>query len=140
MARLRRVLAALSLLLVALSACGGGKGAPSARKTTPGRPASTASLAIISPARNAKLHGTKVHLKIELKGAKIVAFTSTTLTPNEGHLHVLLDGRLISMTASTDQDLTAPAGSHVVRVEFVANDHAPFNPRIIAESSFEVSA
>ena len=29
---------------------------------------------------------------------------------------------------------------HILKVEFVANDHAPFDPRVIAEASFEVKA
>jgi hypothetical protein len=67
--------------------------------------------------------------------------TSTDLRPDQGHLHVVLDGSLVSMTSGTSQTLTdLTPGGHLLQVEFVANDHAPFDPRVLAAVSFEVKA
>ena len=43
------------------------------------------------------------------------------------------------MTTGTEPTIPDVApGHHVVQVEFVATDHGPFNPRVIAVVSFEV--
>lgn len=105
------------------------------------RPASPAKLSIITPKNGQVIHGTRVEMKVSLKDAKIVPATSATIVPDEGHLHVILDDQLISMTGDTSQllaDLTP--GQHILKVEFVASDHAPFDPRVIAAVSFEVQA
>lgn len=124
------------------SACGGDGTSP-ASPTTPttvaARPSSTATLTITSPKSGSVVHGSTVDLRIALEGARIVKQTSTTLTPDEGHVHVLLDGVLISMNyglTETIPDVTP--GKHLLQVEFVATDHAPFDPRVIAVTSFEV--
>jgi hypothetical protein len=52
---------------------------------------------------------------------------------------VILDDQLISMTEGLEQtiaDLTP--GLHRIQVEFVASDHAPFDPRVVAVTEFEV--
>jgi hypothetical protein len=140
------------IVALAASSCGGGGDSPQASAatsaTTPptasasvARPASTATLEIISPKNGEVVQGTTVELKVSLKGAKIVEATTTNVVPDEGHLHVLLDDSLISMTGDTTQligDLTP--GQHLLKVEFVASDHAPFDPRVIAAVAFEVDA
>ena len=80
-----------------------------------------------------------ITLKVQLTGARIVAVTSTTLAPNRGHLHVILDNQLVSMTSGTTTTLPGVGpGTHLLKVEFVASDHAPFDPRVIAATSFTV--
>ena len=65
--------------------------------------------------------------------------TSTDLKPDEGHIHVILDGQLVTMTSGTEPTIPDVApGHHVIQVEFVANDHGPFFPNVVAVSSFEV--
>ena len=103
------------------------------------RPASPAKLAILSPKNGQVVHGTTVEMKVSLKDAKIVPATSATIVPDEGHLHVILDDQLISMTGDTTQLLSnLTPGQHLLKVEFVASDHAPFDPRVIAAVAFEV--
>ena len=47
----------------------------------------------------------------------------------------------MTMTASTETQLSdLTPGMHILQVEFVANDHAPFDPRVIAKVTFEVTA
>jgi hypothetical protein len=54
---------------------------------------------------------------------------------------VIVDDHLVTMTASTESLLTGlTPGQHILQVEFVANDHAPFAPRVLAKTSFEVKA
>jgi hypothetical protein len=35
------------------------------------------------------------------------------------------------MNYALEQDLAVPAGTHVLRAEYVASDHAPFSPRVV---------
>jgi hypothetical protein len=111
---------------------------PSARPAAP-RPSSTAELAIVSPRNGQALTGGTVPLRVTLAGAEISAATSTELRPDEGHLHVLLDDRLVSMTSGLRENIPdVKPGPHLLRVEFVANDHAPFDPRVVQQVAFEV--
>ena len=65
--------------------------------------------------------------------------TSQDISPTEGHLHVSVDDKLISMTSGLTQTLPDLApGRHTIRVEFVAADHRPFDPRVVTEAFFEV--
>jgi len=134
--------AMIAVTALVASACGGG-GNPQPSSTTPttaaARPSSTAKLTIISPKTGSVVHGSTVDLRIALEGARIVKQTSTNLAPDEGHVHVLLDGQLISMNyglTETIPDVTP--GQHLMRVEFGANEHAPFDPRVIAVTTIEV--
>ncbi len=129
---------------LALAACGGGAGqAPSASPTlaTVPRPASTAELTIVAPKNGSVVHGSTVDLRVDLEGARIVPATTKQITPDEGHLHVILDDILISMTEGLEQSIPDVApGMHRLTVEFVASDHAPFDPRVVAVVVFEVKA
>jgi Family of unknown function (DUF6130) len=81
-----------------------------------------------------------VGLEISLEDAVIVPQTSTDVAPDEGHLHVILDDQLISMTSRLrDTIADVEPGRHLLKVEFVASDHLPFDPRVIAVVSFETT-
>ncbi|MEO8422967.1 MAG: hypothetical protein ABI595_03535 [Actinomycetota bacterium] len=144
----RATLVALGLTFaLAASACGSGDPSPSTSPSsvTPtvsaDRPASPAKLSIVTPKNGQVVRGTTVEMKLSLKDAKIVQATSADIVPDEGHLHVILDDQLISMTGTTTQLLSnLGTGQHLLKVEFVASDHAPFDPRVIAAVSFEVQA
>lgn len=138
-----RPIAFTGALALVLAACGGSTPGADDRTGATGppaeRPSSTATLAIVSPRNGAVVTGTSVDLRVRLEGAKIVAQTTQRIEPDEGHLHVVLDGALISMTEGTEQtipDLTT--GLHRIQVEFVASDHVPFDPRVVSVVSFEV--
>jgi hypothetical protein len=132
-----------TLVAATLVACTGGASTSSPSTGATGvpttRPSSTAQLKIMSPTTGEVLPAGDITLRLKLTGAKVVAPTSLNLVPNEGHLHVILDNQLISMTATTTTTLPNVApGTHLLKVEFVANDHAPFDPRVIAATSFTV--
>ena len=74
--------------------------------------------------------GPDVTLVVNLIGAKVVQPAKGTLRPDEGHIHVSLDGQLVSMAYTTTQDLHGlKPGTHTIQAEFVAIDHLPFNQR-----------
>jgi hypothetical protein len=104
------------------------------------RPASTASLSFAEPTVGERVEGDEVEVVLDLEGGRIVEGASTDLTPDTGHVHLLLDGRLVSMTYGLVQvvDLRdVSPGSHTLQAEFVAADHAPFDPRVTAAVRFE---
>lgn len=138
----RRALVVL-IAMVALAACDGDSEEASggANGSTGDRPSSTAKLSIVSPEVGEVVRGSTVDLRLRLEDATIVPGTSTDIQPDEGHLHVLLDGSLISMTEGLEQDIPdVQPGAHRIQVEFVATDHAPFDPRVISVVAFEVNA
>jgi hypothetical protein len=139
----RRSAALLIVALVLLTGCtSNGSGAdPSA--TTPAsvgpRPASPAVLKIVEPKNGATEPASGAKLEVSLTGARLTSVTSQDISPTEGHLHVSVDGRLISMTSGVTQTLPdLEPGRHTIRVEFVAADHLPFDPRVVTEAFFEV--
>jgi hypothetical protein len=145
-----RIVAACAIAALAAGACSSnGSPQPDTGSTGPSatpsvsadRPASTAKLSIVSPTNGQVVKGTTVQMKVRLQDATIVPATTTDIVPDEGHLHVILDDQLISMTGETTQLLAnLTPGQHLLKVEFVASDHAPFDPRVIAAVAFEVQA
>jgi hypothetical protein len=111
---------------------------------TPVRPSSTATVAITSPTPGETFHAdprtgaARVPLTVHLMGGKIVPFTSTNLVANTGHIHVYLDGSLVAMTTTLRRTLDVLPGHHTLTAEFVAVDHAPWNPRIRSSVRFVV--
>jgi len=103
------------------------------------RPSTRARLLIVSPRPDMVIVGepATVSVVLRLEGGRIVPFTSIHLIPNEGHIHLYLDGSLISMTG-LDARLTVSSGTHRLVAEFVAVDHGPFRPRVRAEVKFDV--
>lgn len=113
-----------------------------APKLAAARPASQARVEIVSPREGAVLRGApaSVNVQIVLRGGTLVPFTSPDVNSREGHLHLSLDGSLVSMTEGLEQSLEVPEGRHQILVTFVAVDHGPFNPPISASVTFEVEA
>jgi hypothetical protein len=143
---IRALAATLALGLVAAS-CGGGSGpgadpspSPTGTATSIARPRSSAQLTIVSPENGGVVEGSTVELRVDLRNARIVPQTTTDIAPDEGHLHALLDDTLISMTEGLEQTIPDVApGLHRLTVEFVAADHAPFDPRVVEVVAFEVT-
>jgi hypothetical protein len=136
--RSRLVLATVVVLLV-VAACGSSSGAtvapsdaPSLVAPTPAgsRPSSTAVLTFVSPTANEVISGTSVHVVLSLQNATIVPATTTNISPTTGHVHLYVDNALVSMNYQLSQDLPVHAGTYVMYAEFVAADHAPFDPRV----------
>ena len=93
----------------------------------------------MSPQDGQVFHGADVPVRVMLHDARIVPATTTNIVPDEGHLHISLDGEIVSMNLGlTDALHQVAPGIHVVQVEFVASDHLPFDPRVIQQVTFEV--
>jgi len=102
------------------------------------RPSTTARLRIVAPAPG-EVVGRSFTVLLELRGGRIVPLSTLKNRPNEGHVHVYVDGALQAMPAGLRQDLSdVSPGRHVVRAEFVAADHGPFVPRVDATVVVEV--
>ena len=110
-------------------------------KPTAFRPRSTARLAIVSPSPGEVFRGNPASVPVELRlqGGRIVATTSAKAVPNRGHIHLYLDGKLISMSPGLRAKVDVPTGQHRIEAEFVAADHGPFNPRVLASVAFTVA-
>lgn len=141
--RQRRGAIAAALVSVLAAGCSSGSPAagdpPATPMPTAERPESTATLRIASPENGQFEPRGDVPVEISLEDGEVVTETTTDLQPDEGHLHLTLDGQLVSMTSDLDAELPdVAAGTHLLRVEFVASDHAPFDPRVIQQVAFEV--
>lgn len=132
--------------MLAVAACGllfaagcststGTGGAP----TTPAQqgspnPSTSAVLTIVQPASGSTVNGPTVHVVLTLVGATLVPpGTISGADPTQGHIHLSLDGAVVSMTSGLTQDLSVtvdPAHpSHILQAEFVANNHQSFIPK-----------
>lgn len=137
--------------MLVLGACGGdgnGNRGGTTPTTLPNpaaeRPSSTAKLTLVEPASGAVLGPEEVRVRLELTGAKLTKEVSRNLRPDEGHIHLRLDGETITLLGDLDENLAqilgAPvsSGPHLLEAEFVAADHGPFDPRIIVSVPFTV--
>ena len=136
---------ALPIVAIALLAAACSKsGAQTGGSPTPlARPSSTGHIRIVSPKNGQVFHGSSVDIpvKVALTGAKIVPATTTHIVPDQGHLHVYLDNQIAGMNFQLDDVIpNVSPGTHILRVEFVASDHLPFDPRVFVEITFQVQS
>jgi hypothetical protein len=106
------------------------------------RPGTTARLEYVSPTSGQVFHGDPATIPVDLRltGGRLVPFTTTNLAanPNAGHIHILVDGRLVSMTVGLKTTVQVVPGTHLLVAEFVAVDHGPFRPPVTASVGFDV--
>ncbi|HEY7400859.1 MAG TPA: hypothetical protein VH989_08175 [Actinomycetota bacterium] len=103
------------------------------------RPTSAATIAFEEPTQGEVVSGNVLQVRLHLVGGRIVPSATTTLTSDTGHVHLSLDGSLVSMTYGLQQTISLigqEPGNHVLQAEFVAADHAPFSPRVLASVAF----
>ncbi|MGQ0678216.1 MAG: hypothetical protein ACT4OM_00905 [Actinomycetota bacterium] len=129
----------LVAIAVALSACSAGNAhhGDSAASSS-ARPASTARLTIVEPVAGAVVTGPELVVRVELEGATVIPQATAKLRPDEGHVHLSLDGELLAMTFGLEHTVAVTPGIHLLQAEFVAGDHAPFRPPVVVVKSFEV--
>jgi hypothetical protein len=128
---INRVLAPGAIALL-VAACAGGPvvtQAPPSPSLGP-RPVSPATVEILQPTANSTVTGSTVHIVLKLTGGTIVTQTTTDIRPDQGHVHLYVNNLLVSMNYGLEQDLPVQPGTIVLKAEFVAADHAPFNPRV----------
>ena len=130
---------ALALGLAACSGGDGGSAAPAASTVAAARPSSPAKLTIETPRNGQTVRQARPEVRLNLVGAKIVSQTTTHIQGDEGHIHLIVDGKLVNMNYGLSQRLPQlTPGQHVLQVEFVAADHAPFEPRVLTQAAFQV--
>ncbi len=139
---------AVALIAIIVGACSGpsasaptaSPSAGSAGSSPPvasgSRPSSPAVVTIVKPVSGDSVTGTTVHVVLSLTGAQIVTATTTNIQPDQGHVHLYVDNVLVSMNYGLEQDLPVHPGTYVLKAEFVAADHAPFNPRVWSPEVF----
>jgi hypothetical protein len=134
--RFRRPAAAVFAALVVAACSSGSPSSPPASSDAPyasyqpsGRPSTTAVVSIVSPTPNEVITGSTVHVVVSVTGATVVDDTNEDIRPDQGHVHLYLDNSLWYMQYSLTKDIPVNPGTYVIKAEFVANDHAPFNPR-----------
>ena len=120
-------IACLAVLAILVAGCGGG---PTPSPTLAPRLSSPATVRVVAPEQGATVSGPSTRVVLELVGAVIVPETTTTIRPDEGHVHLYVDNQIVSMNYGLEQDIPVTVGTHAIKAEFVAADHAPFNPRI----------
>ncbi len=133
--RRSRIILAVVCTALTLASCGSGSPTASpAPSNSVARPASTAKIAILSPKPGETVSTAGVTVKVSLEGATLSKQASTNLRPDEGHVHLLVDARTITLLGALEVS-TGPLspGSHLIEIEFGANDHGPFNPRVLAQ-------
>ena len=123
---------AISLLIAACAS----QSSPTPQATAAVRPSSPATITVKQPASGAQLSGTSVHVVLGITGARIVPVTTTAIRPDEGHVHLYVNNALVSMNYGLEQDIAVTPGTYVLKAEFVAADHAPFNPRVWSAEVF----
>ena len=132
---MRSMLVAALIVALGSAACGEGQDEPDRVS----RPSSTATLRIVEPEAGASMVGPSVFVRVELTGGQVVPRSSRELAPDKGHVHLRLNGKLVSQSYGTEQELTdLQPGEYLLEAEFVAADHGPFNPRVTTSTSFTV--
>jgi hypothetical protein len=104
------------------------------------RPTSTATLRFAAPRDGLQTSKDELTVRLDLEGGTLTPLTTTVITPDTGHVHLSLDGSLVSMMGGALQvvDLRNIApGAHTLTAEFVAADHVPFNPPVTAQVTFD---
>jgi hypothetical protein len=107
------------------------------------RPSSSATIAFEEPTQGEVVSGNVLQVRLRLEGGRVVPNATTAITSDTGHIHLSLDGSLVSMTYGLEQTISLigqDPGTHVLQAEFVAADHAPFNPRVLASVTFSIGA
>ena len=133
--RAARAAVLVPLLLLTLAACGKDT---SATPKAPTRPTTDARIQILQPTPNQET-GPDVTVQVKLYGAKEVPQSGPPIKPDEGHIHVSLDGNIVAMAYGDTQSLKGlQPGQHSVQVDFVAADHIPFQNRVTAGVLFTV--
>jgi hypothetical protein len=134
---MKRIAALASIALLALTGCSSGNGGAGGAKI-PARPATDARIQILAPTPNQET-GPDVTVQVKLFGAKEVPQVAGPIKPDEGHIHVSLDGNVVAMAYGDTQVLKGiTPGQHSVQVDFVATDHIPFRNRVTAGVLFTV--
>jgi hypothetical protein len=88
------------------------------------------SLEVVSPTEGEVFNSTMVPFEVSVIGGRFAEETTLQNRPGEGHLHIAVDGRIISMTGEASGEIHLASGTHVLTFDLSANDHSPFCPQV----------
>lgn len=80
----------------------------------------------------------KVNVQVELENAALTDETQGT-DPRLGHIHIYVDGSVVSMPTELNADIELEPGEHDLMVEYVAADHSRFEPPITDEVTVDAN-
>jgi hypothetical protein len=135
---MRRLMAGALFVAAAVTACGDG-GSGGDGDGPPSRPRSTARIEILQPEPGAVLPADRVTVEVGLTGARVVEEATTDIQPDEGHIHIRVDGETITLLGGLEEPVPGlEPGTHLLEVEFAAGDHGPFEPPVVESVTFTV--
>ena len=118
---------------------------------TPCLATSKCSIAILSPGSGALLNKNQTvnpsflvsflvnNFTLDQPGASTNINTTVRGSPNQGHIHVFVDGVYVTIWASADGiPLSLAPGTHIVRLDLVNDFHQEFSPGINATTTVNV--
>lgn len=102
------------------------------------KPTTDVTIAITAPEEGAVVAaGERFPVEVDVTGGKVA---SSEASSSGGHLHLYVDGRLLSMPYSTKANVKLEPGTHEVTVEYVDLQHASFDPPIQANVTVEAKS
>jgi hypothetical protein len=145
----RPLLAVLTTVLVCVTACASAASAdgptatpyPTPYPTPSGglghRPSTPVKITLLSPTNGAVVHGTSVVVRVAVTGGIVTPVTTGDISPTKGHVHLYLNNQLIYMSYTLEQSIPVhPGVEYSMYVEYVAQDHFPFDPRDVTPTIF----
>jgi hypothetical protein len=134
-------LALATLAVVLLGACSsaGGSTSTPAPTTLAARPTSTAKLTILAPRNGQTISRQTPEVRLGPGRGQDHPPHHHPHPTRPGPYHRLVDGKLVAMNYGLNERLPSLTRSqHLVQVEFVAADHAPFDLRVLTQAAFTV--
>ncbi len=107
------------------------------------RIASPATLTFREPVDGARIGSDDLRVVLDLLGAEVSEGAAGPVSPTTGHLHLTVDGTLVSMSYGTIQTVDLRPfgpGMHTIEAEFVAIDHLPFGPPVVTAVTIDRGA
>lgn len=94
---------------------------------------SDVAISITNPVDNEVVPANKeLAVEVDLDNAELTNETEGT-DPRLGHIHIYVDGSVVSMPTTLDTKIELEPGKHTLMAEFVAADHSRFDPPITHE-------
>jgi cytochrome c oxidase assembly factor CtaG len=95
-------------------------------------PTTRTRLEVLTPLDGEVIASSALRVAVRLLEPAGASWTPVTeWSPTRGHIHISIDGRMLSMTWEPLLVLPVSAGTHMVTMEYVASDHRPFSPRVL---------
>jgi hypothetical protein len=79
----------------------------------------------------------EIEIRVGLSGARLASSTGTASA--SGHLHVLVDDEIVSMTGALITRVILSPGPHTIEAEYVSASHRPLSPRVVARADVTAS-